>query len=157
MKALKSILIAVVLLLAALPASAQRIFGQYPDNPEITSVYISPAAMRLGLKAMQNDDKGSESLKYVTNPRGMEVLTSENHASASLLREDCASIIRNLNLELLLNTQEKDESVNIYVGSISDDNKAKDILIETAGASEYTVVYIRGDIDINGLLNDGKK
>ena len=113
--------------------------------------------MRLGLKAMQNDDKGSESLKYVTNPRGMEVLTSENHASASLLREDCASIIRNLNLELLLNTQEKDESVNIYVGSISDDNKAKDILIETAGASEYTVVYIRGDIDINGLLNDGKK
>ncbi len=156
MNLLKSIVVAITLLLAgtsSAQAKEQRVFNQVSKNSGITSVYISPAAMRLGLSLMQGDNKTMEMIDLISNPGGMEVVSASTAESVSLLREECVSIIKSLNLVTFVNTEEDNESVNIYVGETSGDKKVRDILIETSTQTEYVVVYIRGDIDIDSFIN----
>lgn len=54
--------------------SQNRVFNNYPDNKEISTVYISKAAMRLGL-TMGGDDSDMRNIqKCIKNPEGMEIV-----------------------------------------------------------------------------------
>lgn len=148
----KLIAIAALALISFSAYSQKRMFGEFANNKDITTVYISGAAMRMGL-SMAGDSSSplGQVTESIKNPQGMEVVSTENPQAAETVRKTAGEIIARLGMELLLNTT--DENVNIYVGRMLDGSVMRDILIETSEASEYTLVYIKGDVDIESLTN----
>ncbi len=153
MKAFRKLIAIAALALISLSAYSQtRMFGEFANNKDITTVYISGAAMRMGL-SMAGDSSSplGQVTESIKNPQGMEVVSTENPQAAETVRKTAGEIIARLGMELLLNTTDEDENVNIYVGRMLDGSVMRDILIETSEASEYTLVYIKGDVDIESL------
>ena len=159
MKHIRILIATIALLLAAtMTAGAQnRIFGHIKKTDGLTSVYISPAAMRLGL-SMSDDIISSPKVagigKGISNPRGMEVLTTTDPKIAEMLRKEVEAAVRKLGMELFLNANENgSEDVDIYIGTQSADGTTmSDILIVAAEENEFSVVYIGGDISVDVIL-----
>ena len=77
MKALRFMIIAVMAFSISLTAVSQnRVFNTYPNNNDISTVYISKAAMRLGLSMTDNDSDMKEIQKFIKNPEGMEIINA---------------------------------------------------------------------------------
>ena len=140
---------ATVFLMSLTAFSQNRVFSEFAGNKNITTVYISPAAMRLGLNL---GAEGSSEMKVIKNciknPQGLEIVTAETPKAADLIRSSIESKIKKLGMEFLLSTTEGTEKLNIYTGKLVNDSLIHDILIETSEENEYTLIYITGDIDI---------
>lgn len=137
--------------------SQSRVFNNYPDNKDISTVYISKAAMRLGLSMGGDDSDMKEIQKCVKNPEGMEIVSATSPQAIAIVKKDVAEKMKKLNMELFLNAQDSGDDVNIYAGKILSGNVMRDILIEASEPNEYTIVYIRGEIDVQALTNQYKK
>lgn len=158
MKALRFMIIAIVAFSISLTAMSQnRVFNTYPDNNDISTVYISKAAMRLGLLMAGNDSDMENIQKCIKNPEGMEIINATTPKAISIVKKDAAEKMKKLNLELLLNAQDEGDNVNIYTGKMLNGNVMRDILIESDEPDEYTIVYIRGEVDIQALTDQYKK
>ena len=158
MKALRFMIIAVMAFSISLTAVSQnRVFNTYPINNDISTVYISKAAMRLGLSMTDNDSDMKEIQKFIKNPEGMEIINATTPKAISIVKKDAAEKMKKLNLELLLNAQDEGDNVNIYTGKMLNGNVMRDILIESDEPDEYTIVYIRGEVDIQALTDQYKK
>ena len=159
MNHIRILIASIALLIAAsiTAAAPTRIFGHIPKAEGLTSVYISPAAMKLGLSMSDsfiNDRKISGIASDISNPRGMEVLTTTDPATAEMLRREVAAAVERLGMELFLNANEDNsEDVDIYIGSQSASGTTmSDILIVAADGNEYSVIYIGGDISIDAII-----
>ncbi len=158
MKALRFMIIAIVAFSISLTAMSQnRVFNTYPDNNDISTVYISKAAMRLGLLMAGNDSDMENIQKCIKNPEGMEIINATTPKAISIVKKDAAEKMKKLNLELLLNAQDEGDNVNIYTGKMLNGNVMRDILIESDEPDEYTIVYIRGEVDVQALTDQYKK
>lgn len=158
MKALRLMVCAIMALSISLTAMSQnRVFNNYPDNKDISTVYISKAAMRLGLSMAGDDSDMKDIQKCVRNPEGMEIVSATTPEAIAIVKKDAAEKMKKLNMELFLNAQDSGDDVNIYAGKILSGNVMRDILIEASEPDEYTIVYIRGEIDVQALTNQYKK
>lgn len=158
MKALRLMVCAIMAFSISLTAMSQsRVFNNYPDNKDISTVYISKAAMRLGLSMGGDDSDMKEIQKCVKNPEGMEIVSATSPQAIAIVKKDVAEKMKKLNMELFLNAQDSGDDVNIYAGKILSGNVMRDILIEASEPNEYTIVYIRGEIDVQALTNQYKK
>lgn len=159
MKHIRILIASIALLIAAaMTAGApNRIFSNIPKTEGLTSVYISPAAMKLGLSMTDTFISGKKIDGLggaISNPRGMEVLTTEIPRIAAMLRKEVEATVEKLGMVLFLNANENNsEDVNIYVGNQSADGTTiSDILIVAADGNEFSVVYIGGDIAADVIL-----
>lgn len=91
--------------------------------------------------------------KAIKNPEGMEIVTAETAKSAEKLRTYTKQQIENYKMQSFINVAEGDEKVNIYICQLINENTMKDILIEVSENNEYTVIYIKGEVDVNALAN----
>lgn len=152
MKALRFMVCAIMALSISLTAMSQsRVFNNYSDNKDISTVYISKAAMRLGLSMAGSESNMKDMMKCIKNPEGMEVITASSPEAIAIVKKDSKVKIKNLGLDLILDVNDDGENVNIYAGKMADDGIMRDLLIETSEDGEYTIVYIRGEIDANSL------
>lgn len=159
MKHIRILIASIALLIAAaMTAGApNRIFSNIPKTEGLTSVYISPAAMKLGLSMTDTFISGNKIDGIgaaISNPRGMEVLTTEIPRIAAMLQKEVEATVEKLGMVLFLNANENNsEDVNIYVGNQSADGTTiSDILIVAADGNEFSVVYIGGDIAADVIL-----
>lgn len=153
MKPLKLILTLVAILCIAPQVLAQRVFSEYPAQKDITSVYISKTAMKLGLSSM-NDSSVSGIIESITNPGGMEVITANSPKAVALVKADCEKVLKTLNLEVLLDVKNDDaESTCIYTAGVEGD-VAHDILIVNGSENEINIVYIKGNINVKSVMGD---
>ena len=96
--------------------------------------------------------------KYVDAAKLVDRATLYDAADAiALVKKDAAEKMKKLKMELFLNAQDGGDGVNIYAGRILDGDVIHDILIEADEPEEYTIVYIRGEIDVQALTNQYKK
>lgn len=157
---LSAILIALMLSTPRISAQ-QREFNVFPEDDDITTVYISPAAMKMGLSMDYGDDSDMQGIiKSISNPQGMEIINAETKKAADKVRDLAKEKIRKLNMEIFLDAADNGEDLIIYVGKVLDGNKLKNVLIEVNEKDKYTLLYMKGDIDINMLANikpNGKK
>ena len=87
----------------------------------------------------------------------MEIVSATSPQAIAIVKKDVAEKMKKLNMELFLNAQDGGDDVNIYAGKILSGNVMRDILIEASEPNEYTIVYIRGEIDVQALTNQYKK
>lgn len=158
MKSLRLLIaIATTFMISFTAMSRDRIFSNYPDNNGISTVYISGAAIRLGLSMAGSDSDMNQIQKFVRNPEGIEIVSAETPEAIKIVKKGFSGIANKLNMELMLNATDDGEVVNIYTSGVSEDNVIHDILIETTEPDEYTLVYIRGEIDVNALQEQYNK
>lgn len=151
---MKRILLLIILLVTAATTgfADDRVFQKFPSGLKISTVYISPAALKLGL-SVDSQLMGSFK-KLLKKPQSIEILSTENKdAFFSLEEEECHRVVKKLRLELILNCADVDTKTNIYIGKILSDSEIENILIETKDLGSYTMVFIRGIIDSKELMN----
>lgn len=156
MKNIKILAVMTALIMGALTACAgNRLFANLPKSDNLSVVYISKAMMRMGLAMTgKGDSEMGKITGAVKNANGMEVVSADSPAMVELLRKETALRIKDLGMELMLNTRDGEESVNIYTGKQLDDNTVRNILIVTDEPGEYNVVYILGDINLSAITSD---
>lgn len=134
--------------------SKKHIFDNFGDNENISTVYISSAAMNLGMSLGSDIGSGlGLDNNCIRNPQGMEIISSDTEEGAAIIRKELEQKIKELGMELLLSTSEDNETCNIYTGKVQEGTTVRDILIETSETGEYSLVYIKGDIDLGSLTS----
>ncbi len=154
MKIFKSIITVSAILFLSLAASAQnRMFSEFAGRKDVTTVFISSAAMNIGLQFAGNDKELGMIKDCIRNPKGMEIVTVEKITGKENIREALEKKIKDLKMELLINTSSGEkEDVNIYTGALIQNNIMKDVAIEVLDGNEYTLIYIQGEIDTKKLI-----
>ena len=144
---MKKIISLLILLLTStsIGFSASRVFRKFPGGMDVSTVYVSPAAMKLGMSI--ESDQFSQLKKMIKKPESIEIISTRNKRSYSSMYADCKDVVRRLNLELILNISDFSDKINIYVGKILNNHEIQDILIETRDERGYTIVYIKGIIN----------
>lgn len=147
---------------AEVSAAEKRVFEGVAGLPGVESVYVGPAALRMMGKSNILDGMSgvpSGLTRSLQSIKSLEVLECDNAASVGEIKAVIEKIVRENNLEIILETNEDGENTRIYAHVPSDDAPLKDLLIENREKGEYEVVYIKGTIDIAALqqLNNGGK
>ncbi|MDE7438338.1 MAG: DUF4252 domain-containing protein [Muribaculaceae bacterium] len=150
---MKKIISLLILLLTStsIGFSDSRVFKKYPGGMDVSTVYVSPAAIKLGMSI--ESDQFRHLKKLIKNPESIEIISTRKPSSYYSMYDDCKNVVKKMNLELILNISDFTDKINIYVGKILNNHEIQDILIETRDERGYTIVYIKGIINSDELLN----
>lgn len=152
--------IVIVLALAVMPASCvgqAKMFKSVASLPDVTSVYIGPAAMKFANAAsvVEGDKMSAEAIKQI---KSLEVIDCDNKASIPAAVEEARKIIDGMKLDVILESVDDDDITVIYGRTPEDDSQyIESILIESRSADSFSLVYINGKIDIDKLVAEGNK
>lgn len=155
MKKILTILAAVAVVVVAVQScSAQKIFSKTAKLPGVTSVYVGPAMMKLGMAFAAGE--GDDFTKFARDIKSVEVLTSETAEAAKSLKAACDSVVGARGYEQLLDVTDKNETTVIYgaVPESSNNSEINGMLILTQDQKEVNLVYINGKIDLNRMLDE---
>ncbi len=143
--------------LVAPQSSAQtKIFKDAAAIKGVTSVYISPALLELGTDVGMLGyglDDAVEELK------GLELITA-NYAldQKSTVMDLCRKAYSSLNATLLVDITEEGESVKLFAQLEPGTTMARQLVLEINEEQDnYTVIYIRGKIDVSKIIKDNLK
>ena len=157
----KLAILIVSLIMAILPATVsaakmQRVFSEISNLPGVESTYIGPAALRLAgsyipFEAGMMGGVGNA----IKDLRSIEVVECTNRKSFNEIQKFAVDLVARLSLEVIVETTEKDETTRIF-GVIPEDdgqdsNTLDGLLIEIREKGEYTLVFVRGTIDLSKL------
>ena len=155
------VLISAVMCLLPSGCSAQaKVFESVAKLPDVTSVYIGKAAMRMaGGAAMVSSELSGASADAIKKINSHETITCENKKTNPAADDKAAEVISRLKLEVLVESSEGDEKAIIYGGVPAEDDPdyVKNILIYNVTPSEFNLVYIAGLINLAEFVKDGGK
>ena len=135
-------------------AANDRIFGEVANLPGVESVYIGPAALRLAMKSLPTEGKLVDGLGgAIRELKSVEVIECDNRKSIDKIEKFARGLIDSLSLEVIVEATENDEKTRIYgiVPEGGKENTINALLIESREKDEYTLVYIRGVIDLTEI------
>lgn len=139
---------------AAIEVSAQtKIFKEAAAVEGVTSVYISPSLLNLGadigMLGYGLDDA-------VVDLKGLEVITSTySLVDRKKVKDLCNKVIDTLGTELLIDINEEGENVRLFAELDEGTPYAKQMVLEIDEPKDnYTVIYIRGKIDMSKIIKD---
>lgn len=155
----RNIIIALILgIMAILPTSCigqAKVFKEVAALPNVTSVYIGKAAMRLGMAAAMMDGEIA-AMKAIKDINSLEVINCDHAATIPEATRLADKAIQRLNLELLVDTQEDREHTAIYGGVADDDHPdiIHNLLIYNTEPGELNLVFIKGKINVAELMKE---
>ncbi len=148
-----SVILAVTLSMASTSCLAQaRAFKSLADMPDVNTVFIGEAAMRMANVSGLSKGKFSPDDKVKT----VEIVTCESPASIQKAKAIADSMIEQMHLELLLETKDDGEITRIYCLFDKDNkDKASVIMIQNIDDDdEMNIVYLTGKITLSNITND---
>lgn len=157
------ILVLISVVMCMIPAGCvgqAKVFESVAKLPDVTSVYIGKAAMRMaGGAAMVSSELSGASADAIKKINSLEIITCENKKSIPAAEAKVAEIIAKLKLEVLVETNEGDEKAIIYGGVPveGDSDYVQNILIYNSTPSELNLVYIDGRINLTEFVKDSGK
>lgn len=142
--------VAVLCLVFALPSAAQtRIFGNLPENDNITTVYIGKAMLKLAGNVAKLDGVPRDAIRNLT---GVEVVTcSSKSAFSKILQPRLKKAISDYSLEALVTTDEGKENCTLYGHEVADGTLSRLLIVQKEG-SECNIVVVYGKIDLAALM-----
>ena len=127
-----------------------KIFSQYEDDPAFTSVFVSPKMFEMLAQMdieVDGDDDAQAAMDIASDLTSVRVLTSEENGMKYY-----KEVMGKLNLsgyETLVRVNEKEENVQIYVKEKG--NTISELLVLVGEVSEFVLVSIVGDIDLDKI------
>lgn len=141
----------ICVLITAMPLAAQKskIFESAKNLKDVTTIYISPSLLKLGLSTAAMKESMGPVSEYVKSLKGLEVINTSLKQSADSLKSVTESVVK-ATLEQLMEVNDDGSLINIY-GTL-DKGDDTTLILEIDDCGEYSVIYLRGDIDVEGLL-----
>ena len=146
---MKRILIAIILTLSAVSASAQAgkaIYNRYSDNEGISAVYISPAMFRL-IGKIPDLNVGEESVNLtplIRSLSGLYIISGPLGAVGDDLQRDVARMVKAGGYELLMEAKESGETVKMY--STGTEKTVKGFVMSAFDGDECTFICLDGEM-----------
>lgn len=142
-------------------AANDRLFSEVAGLPGVESVFIGQAAMRFANQsslsaASLGNIRGS--IKDVKSVEIVECDKSESIDSFKKVKALAESVIKKLNLEIIMEATDDGETTRIYAmvpENAATDTSLDNILIESSEEDEYSLVYVKGKIDISRIMGNG--
>lgn len=144
----------VSMLMSAVPLAAQKskIFESAKNLKDVTTIYVSPSLLKLGLSTAAMTESMGEAAGYVKNLKGLEVINTSLRQSADSLRSVTRHFVKDSKdaINLLLEINDDDSLINIFGNLDKGDDTT--LILEVNDDGEYSIIYLKGDIDVEGLL-----
>lgn len=155
MRSFRILLFCMFAMLCALPAAAQnRLFRDVAKIKGVTSIYISKAALKMGAATSNSfnvhDKDYSKSLKRLD---GIEIIQCDKKSIISDVQKACHDILDGSQRDLLMEIIDDTERVSLYARIGDDGRMADDMILEVDENDEYTVIYFKGEIDVEGVIS----
>ena len=153
----KNWLIAVVVLLNAVGASAQDLFEKLGDNKQITSIYISKAMLNMFPDmAKEVNVDGVDIKNIVSKLEQIDIYTSENKEGSELIRTEAKKLqSQNKTYEVLMKIKSEKENVIFYAEKEKD--RFKSLIMFADEGSECTLIRLLGSFTAEDIQNITKK
>lgn len=141
----------------------QRIFADIPAGKGVQKVYVSQALMKmLGTKAFESvnsDDVNMAAILKGSTINSVEVLNCEEGANLKSIRSKCQSIIKSLNLQVLVeNSEDGEQGVTIYgLPDPSNPEIVTTALIYNDEGDEINCVVLTGKINFGAVVSQAMK
>ncbi|MDO4318963.1 MAG: DUF4252 domain-containing protein [Bacteroidales bacterium] len=155
----KTLIIMLMLIVALMTApsciSQAKVFKEVASMPDVTSVYIGPAMLRLAGGAASVGGYGEYS-QYISDLKSIEVISCEKASSIEKVSAACDRMLAQMHYEILLEANEEDEHAIIYGGIPDGENPdiLDDIVIVSREKGEFSLVYIRGKINVGEMVKE---
>lgn len=133
--------------------SQPKLFEEAAAIEGVTSVYISPALLKVGADVGPLGHGLDEAVKEL---RGLELISTElDEQRHYKVREIGNRVIAAKSVELLVDINEGGEKVKLYAALEKDGHFASELLLELDQEfAHYTIIYISGKIDISKLIKN---
>lgn len=141
MKRLYILSILFILAVVSVNAQVSKVFEQYADSKNVTSVYISSTMLRM----IPEVKAGDVELKGMTDKLNfIRVMTTESPVLAGKIYDELAAQIKKDNYDILISANDGGEKANIYMKT--DSKGVNEYLIVARESRELRIVLINGTI-----------
>ncbi len=98
------------------------------------------------------DRSMGEAAGYVKSLKGLEVINTSLRQSADSLRTVTRRFVKDSKeaIDLLLEVNDDESLINIFGNLDKGDDTT--LILEVNDEGEYSIIYLKGDIDVEGLL-----
>ena len=127
-----------------------RFFGNYMENDDFTSVYISPKMFQMISKldlSDENDPDAKATMEMIKDIKGLRILTSEKNPMA--LYKEAMHKFNTSDYEVLMSVKDEGENVRFWIKEA--DNVVNELLLLVGGKDEFVLLSFVGNIDLNKI------
>lgn len=160
---MKHLAIVLAVALIAIRASAQeKIFNEVAAIDNVTSVYISPAMLRLAGSSQVVTGKMGGLSTLTKDLQSVELLSSDDYVAVSRAVPICKRIIKSNGMSELAVIKEAGnggyaEEVSIYADSDttcrSEGMPVRRVVIMTSSGEEFSLISLEGLLDLTAVMN----
>ena len=153
----KNGLVAAMVLLNIVGASAQDLFEKLGDNKHITTVYVSKALLNMfpGMADQVNVD-GVDVKDIVSKLEQIDIYTSDNEEGSQLIRTEAKKLqSQSKSYEVLMRIKDEGENVIFYAEKEKD--RFKSLIMFVDGSNECTLIRLLGSFTAEDIQNVTKK
>jgi hypothetical protein len=148
-------LIALIVLLNIVSASAQDLFEKLGDNEHITSVYISKALLNMfpGMADKVNVD-GVDIKNIVAKLEQIDIYTSSNKEGLLLIRTEAKKLqSQSKSYEVLMKIKDDGNNVIFYAEKSKDKDRFKSLIMFADDGDECTLIRLLGSFTAEDIQN----
>lgn len=125
-----------------------KLFDEAKAYSGVTSVYISPLMCKMGMMSAKEElGPAGEGIKKLNS---VDIVNCEG-VDAPKVADVCRKVIQDINAEVLVSTQDNQESAIISIIPDEHSGEAKALVIEALEPAEYSVIYITGEFDLEAV------
>ena len=143
-------LLCVVVTLCSLNANAQvKAFEKYADMKNVTYVFISKYMLGMAGKNAGLSVPGVDVKTLGNKLTGIQIITSENKAARTKLKNEVKAIMAKDKYELLMQVNEDDSKVNIF-HHIGKQQSA--VIMQVEGDDELSILVFSGKFSLDDVM-----
>jgi len=127
-----------------------KFFGNYMEDDDFTSVYISPKMFQMISKldlSNTDDPDAKATMEMIKDIRGLRILTSEKNPL--VLYKEAISKFSTSEYEVLMTVKDGGENVRFWIKET--DNTINELLLLVGGKDEFVLLSFIGKIDLNKI------
>ena len=147
----KSIYILLLLCCASICFAQDKLFEQYADMDDVTSVYISKKMFDL----MPDIETGGLDLKDLRGKiDNLQILTTDREDLCAKMRKDFKNLVTQSHEELM-RIKDDDEKVTFYI--LQEGNRIREMLMFSDSYDEFVIIRLKGKFTLEDIQKIAKQ
>ncbi len=147
----KSICILLLLCCASICFAQDKLFEQYVDMDDVTSIYISKKMFDL----MPDIETGGLDLKDLRGKiDNLQILTTDREDLCAKMRKDFKNLVTQSHEELM-RIKDGDEKVTFYI--LQEGNRIREMLMFSDSYDEFVIIRLKGKFTLEDIQKIAKQ
>ena len=151
---MKTTLFAALLLLLAERARAQddaisKYFGQYADQPNYTSVYVSQRMFNLFSKLEPDSPEDRELQRTISTLKGLRILSSDKVTDGKKMYQEVIRAMPARGYETLMVVRSEGNDLSFFV--VESGDVIRELLLVSGGGRDFFMLSLVGNINLKQI------